>query len=116
MGALSVQTMDSESSLERELSTRAGLQPRGRRCGVSQRALGDPGRGQPTHWDGRHGWGPGRELMVTSCFMQEGAEAKGGTVASKKTQGATGKAVRRIQALPATQQEGSQGTTFTDRR
>lgn len=52
----------------------------------------------------------------TSCFMQEGAEAKGGTVASKETQGATGKAVRRIQALPATQQEGSQGMTFTDRR
>lgn len=73
--------MDSESSLEREISTPGGLQAGslGQSC-ISQRALGDLGRGQPPHWDGQNTQGPERDLMKPNCFTQEGAEAKGGVV------------------------------------
>lgn len=46
-----VQSMDSESSLERELSTEAALQPHCRPSSIGQRALGDLKRDQPTQWD-----------------------------------------------------------------
>lgn len=74
--------MDSESSLERELPTQAGLQPPGlRQSCISQRALGTLGRGRATHW-AHWGWqGPERDLMKATCLTQEGAE--GGVVASQ---------------------------------
>lgn len=58
-----------------------GRAPALRQSYISQRALGDLRRGQPTPWDRANWQEPKRNLMTLICFTQEGAEAKGGVVA-----------------------------------
>ena len=48
---------------------------------ISQRALGDLGHGQPTHWVAELHWGLTRDLMKLPCLTKEGTKAKEGVVA-----------------------------------
>lgn len=55
-----------------------------RQAYIGQRAPGDLGRGQPTPWDRANRQEPEKNLMMLTCFTQEGTQAKGGVVAFRE--------------------------------